>query len=70
MSHSFTRDFSDRRNRRWSLGSKLRSGLDVTTLLMDRYPKLAIGSQSLRNLERQFLAYDEQTIVEPELLKT
>ena len=49
----------------------LRRRLDVTTLLMDRYriPKPAIGAVLAEFYECQFLAYDEQTIVEPELLK-
>ncbi len=48
-----------------------RKRLDVATLLMDRYriPKPAIGAALAEFYDCQFLAYDERTIVEPELLK-
>ncbi|MCW5800162.1 MAG: type II/IV secretion system protein [Nitrospira sp.] len=54
-----------------ALSEALRKRLDATTLLMDRYriPKPAIGAALAEFYECQFLAYDEQTIVEPELLK-
>ena len=48
-----------------------RKRLDVATLLMDRYriPKPAIGAALAEYYGCQFLAYDERTMVEPELLK-
>ncbi len=48
-----------------------RKRLDVATLLMDRYriPKPAIGAALAEFYGCQFLAYDERTMVEPELLK-
>lgn len=49
----------------------LRRRLDVATLLMDRYriPKPALGAALAKFYECQFLASDEQILVEPELLK-
>ncbi|GAB1721507.1 MAG: putative Type IV pilus assembly protein PilB [Nitrospira sp.] len=45
--------------------------MDVATLLMDRYriPKPVIGAVLAEFYGCPFLAYDEQTVVEPELLK-
>ncbi len=53
------------------LSEAVRRRLDVATLLMDRYriPKPAIGAALAKFYECQFLASDEQTFVEPELLK-
>lgn len=49
----------------------VRRRLDVATLLMDRYriPKPALGAALAKFYECQFLASDEQILVEPELLK-
>ena len=54
-----------------ALSEAVRRRLDVATLLMDRYriPKPAIGAALADFYKCQFLASDEQTIVEPELLK-
>ena len=54
-----------------ALSEAVRRRLDVATLLMDRYriPKPAIGVALADFYKCQFLASDEQTIVEPELLK-
>jgi type II secretory ATPase GspE/PulE/Tfp pilus assembly ATPase PilB-like protein len=54
-----------------ALSDALRKRLDVTTLLMDRYriPKPAIGAVLAEFYQCQFLAYDEQTQADPELLK-
>ena len=54
-----------------ALSEAVRRRLDVAILLMDRYriPKPAIGAALAEFYECQFLASDEQTIVEPELLK-
>ena len=54
-----------------ALSDAVRRRLDVATLLMDRYriPKPAIGATLADFYKCQFLAADEQTIVEPELLK-
>lgn len=54
-----------------ALSEALRKRLDVATLLMDRYriPKPAIGAVLAGFYGCQFLAYDEHTAVEPELLK-
>ena len=54
-----------------ALSEAVRRRLDVATLLMDRYriPKRAIGAALADFYGCQFLASDEQTIVEPELLK-
>ncbi|MCC6965394.1 MAG: type II/IV secretion system protein [Nitrospira sp.] len=53
------------------LSEAVRRRLDVATLLMDRYriPKPAIGAALAKFYECQFLASDEQTCVEPELLR-
>ncbi|MGC3973248.1 MAG: GspE/PulE family protein [Nitrospira sp.] len=54
-----------------AVSEALRRRLDVATLLMDRYriPKPAIGAVLAEYYGCQFLAYDEQTIVDSELLK-
>lgn len=54
-----------------ALSEALRKRLDVATLLMDRYriPKPAIGAVLAEFYECPFLAYEEQTVVEPGLLK-
>lgn len=54
-----------------ALSEAVRRRLDVATLLIDRYriPKPAIGAALADFYKCQFLAADEQTIVEPELLK-
>lgn len=54
-----------------ALSEAVRRRLDMATLLMDRYriPKPAIGAALADFYKCQFLASDEQTIVEPELLK-
>lgn len=54
-----------------TLAEALRKRLDVATLLMDRYriPKPAIGAVLTEFYGCQFLAYDEKTVVQPELLK-
>ena len=54
-----------------ALSEALRKQIDVATLLMDRYriPKPVIGVVLAEFYKCQFVAYDEQTVVEPELLK-
>ncbi len=54
-----------------ALSDALRKRLDVTTLLMDRYriPKPAIGAVLAEFYQCRFLAYEEQTHADPDLLK-